>query len=146
MEKEVKNRTAESFAPVDTHIYTSKEEILAARFKQYGTLDTKDVEEDDPETILDYKLPSATYTSKKEYLEAHFDYFYTWICEDLDTKYIEEDELKKIIESATLEQLDIHMNEEPFEVVLADDNHDLFELNILIDIEDRLNTYFDSKK
>ena len=124
----------------------SIEDYSASVIKELVRFDTEDVKEDDPETILDYKFPSATYASKKEYLEAHFDYFYTLFREDLDTKDIGEDELKKIIESATLEQLDIHMNEEPFDVLLTEDDHDIFEINIITDIDDRLHAYFDSKR
>lgn len=90
-------------------------------------------------------FPITIYASKKEYLETHFEYYYTWACENFDTENIEEEELKKIVESVILKQLDGYTNDETIKVYQLDDC-DGFKLHILLEIEDRLNTYFDSNK
>lgn len=91
-------------------------------------------------------FPITIYASKEDYLETHFDYYFTWVCENFDTENIEEEELKKIVESVILKQLDGYTNDETIKVSQLDDNCDEFVPNIFAEIEDRLNTYFDSNK
>ena len=84
-----------------------------------------------------------TYDSKEEYLEGHLEEFYIWAYENNDTEGIEEDELKKIVESAILEQLDFYTNDETGKVYL-NDYSDILEQDILADIENKIDSYFDS--
>ena len=91
-------------------------------------------------------FPITIYASKKEYLETHFEYYCTWVYENFDTENIEEEELKKIVESVILKQLDGYTNDETIKVSQLYENCDDFEVYILDEIEDRLNTYFDSNK
>ena len=100
-----------------------------------------------PTGVDEEGFPITIYASKKEYLETHFEYYYTWACENFDTENIEEEELKKIVESVILKQLDGYTNDETIKVHLTYDcDCDVFELQILLEIEDRLNTNFDSNK
>ena len=91
-------------------------------------------------------FPITIYASKEEYLETHFEYYYTWVCENFDTDDIEEEELKKIVESAILKQLDGYTNDETIKVSQLYEDYDVFGIYIFHEIEDRLNTYFDSNK
>ena len=90
-------------------------------------------------------FPITIYASKEEYLETHFDYYCTWVCENFDTKDIEE-ELKNIVESVILKQLDGYTNDETIKVSQLNEDVDGFGYYIFDEIEDRLNTYFDSNK
>lgn len=87
-------------------------------------------------------FPITIYASKEEYLETHFEYWYTWVCENFDTDDIEEKELKKIVESAILKQLDGYTNDETIKVYQLNEDNDAFGLYIFHEIEDIL----DSKK
>ena len=90
-------------------------------------------------------FPITIYASKEEYLETHFEYYYTWVCENFDTDDIEEDELKKIVESAILKQLDHYTNDQTIKVSQLYEDCDEYQLYISDEIEDRLNTYYESK-
>lgn len=91
-------------------------------------------------------FPITIYASKEEYLETHFEHYYTWVCENFDTENIEEEELKKIVESAILKQLDGYTNDETIKVSQLYEECDGLEIYIIDEIENRLNTYFDSNK
>jgi hypothetical protein len=98
-----------------------------------------------PMDIDEEGCPITIYASKKEYLETHFEYYYTWVCENFDTDDIEEDELKIIVESAILKQLDGYTNDKTIKVSQLYEDCDEYQLYIIDEIEDRLNKYFESK-